>query len=424
LYFFPETWLRGKPGEFSDESRLEQSIYRDMVNYLFERFIPFIEWPASVMRLGVISHRCDASALACGVALTAAHLGISGLSKFSQRLVRRSRARIGETTDPETEGIFHYTSAISLSYSADFVDADEEFAKSIPLLIRSGSHLHLSLAFHMRRHLIEAVGTAKAEADAANNLIEFASKSRDSRALCHGQYDLAAGLARLGRVAESVSAIEKAHKTLQPLRLNMTKPIFFAQRGFVFLQASEYNLARNSSDLAWRNAVRDLRLMDVALRGLAWYLECVAGPQWATKPQAMDCRLVRQRCRWAKLLAIFHVKIRPHLLRAQGRALVALGKKRKGVQSIEKAVRVARDLGMKYDLAKSLLDLVAVKDAGRDENRKEAVRLLKEMESVIPRAEAWLLGDQYDDAVVAPEFDLAAWEREHGPITPTPEFVP
>jgi hypothetical protein len=38
------------------------------------------------------------------------------------------------------------------------------------------------------------------------------------------------------------------------------------------------------------------------------------------------------------------------------------------------------------------------------------------MESVIPRAERWRLGDQYDEAVLAPEFDLAAWEREHGPI--------
>jgi eukaryotic-like serine/threonine-protein kinase len=78
---------------------------------------------------------------------------------------------------------------------------------------------------------------------------------------------------------------------------------------------------------------------------------------------------------------------------------------------------------MKFDQAKSLLDLAAMKETGRDQNRREAVALLKEMESVIPRAEAWLLGDHYDEAVVAPEFDLAAWEQEHGLITPTPEFA-
>ena len=68
--------------------------------------------------------------------------------------------------------------------------------------------------------------------------------------------------------------------------------------------------------------------------------------------------------------------------------------------------------------AKSLLDLAAVKTEGREENRREAIELLKKMESVIPRAESWLLGDQYDEAVVAPEFDLAAWESENGPVTP------
>jgi hypothetical protein len=72
---------------------------------------------------------------------------------------------------------------------------------------------------------------------------------------------------------------------------------------------------------------------------------------------------------------------------------------------------------MPYYRARALLDLAAVKEVGRDENRTEAIRLLKEMVSVIPRAECWLLGDQYDEAVVAPEFDLESWEREHGNLS-------
>jgi hypothetical protein len=93
-----------------------------------------------------------------------------------------------------------------------------------------------------------------------------------------------------------------------------------------------------------------------------------------------------------------------------------LGKQRKAIRHFEKAVRIAEKKGMKYQQAKSLLDLAAVKEKDRVNNRAEAIRILKEMESVIPRAESWLLGDQYDEAVVAPEFDLEAWEREHGPI--------
>lgn len=71
---------------------------------------------------------------------------------------------------------------------------------------------------------------------------------------------------------------------------------------------------------------------------------------------------------------------------------------------------------MRYQKSRCLLDLAAVKDEGQQDNRREAVALLGEMESVIPRAESWLLGDQYDEAVVAPEFDLQAWEAEHGTI--------
>ncbi|MDP1559781.1 MAG: protein kinase [Pirellulaceae bacterium] len=420
LFFFPEGWLRGKPGESNEELRLEQAIYIDLVQLLFDRIIPLIEYPAALMRLATLSHRCDDAGLACGVAMTSAHLGISGLPKMGRQLARRAMARIGDRTDPETEGIYRYCTASALSYSGDFSVAHEEFAKSIPLLTRAGSHFHCAPALHMWRHLFEAVGTASAEVSAARKLIELTSNSGDLRSLCWGQYDLAGGLARHGQIGDAVIAIEQAQKSWQSVRLNMTTPIFFAQRSFVFLQASKYELARSSSDFSWRIAIRHFRLMDVALRSLAWHLECVAGPHWATAPHDLDRGLIRKRCRWARILAIFHVKIRPHLLRARGRALVALGKKHNGIRSIEKAVRVARDLGMKYDLAKALLDLAAIKESGRDQNRREAVALLKEMESVIPRAEAWLLGDQYDEAVVAPEFDLAAWEQKHGPITPTP----
>jgi hypothetical protein len=35
-----------------------------------------------------------------------------------------------------------------------------------------------------------------------------------------------------------------------------------------------------------------------------------------------------------------------------------------------------------------------------------------------------LVGGHFDEAVAATEFDLAAWEQEHGLITPTPEFAP
>ena len=94
------------------------------------------------------------------------------------------------------------------------------------------------------------------------------------------------------------------------------------------------------------------------------------------------------------------------MLRVSGRAASALGNKRKAIRKFEKAVKLSEEKGMDYQRAKCLLDLAAVKQNGREESRKLAIALLKKMESVIPRAESWLLGDQYDEAVVAPEFDM------------------
>ena len=102
--------------------------------------------------------------------------------------------------------------------------------------------------------------------------------------------------------------------------------------------------------------------------------------------------------------------------RARGRAWWMLERKEKTIRAMRRAVRDGRKFGFGYELARSLLDLAAVDEINRQENLSEGISLLKELESVVPRAEAWLLGDQYDEAVVAPEFDLEAWENEHGPL--------
>ena len=86
------------------------------------------------------------------------------------------------------------------------------------------------------------------------------------------------------------------------------------------------------------------------------------------------------------------------------------GKKRKAIRYFERAVAQARRLDTPWDLACGLLDLAAVKQEGRDENRREAIKVLKEIESVIPYAERWLLGDEPDMDVVAPSPDELAAE--------------
>jgi hypothetical protein len=74
--------------------------------------------------------------------------------------------------------------------------------------------------------------------------------------------------------------------------------------------------------------------------------------------------------------------------------------------AFRKAIRSAEEYGAGYDRARSMLDLAAVKEDSRDELRREAVELLKRQQSVVPYAERWLLGDQYDERCVAPPPDL------------------
>lgn len=419
LATFPESWLNRKTKNITEADRLEHSILIDFLSYSFELYIPIIEYPATLMRAGIFSHQFPPDGFASGVGTVSGHLGINGLPWLGRRFAQRATAKLDLVSDIEAEGICRIMSGVAYIHSGDFSLADQSMKRGIPLLIRSGSHVHAAGAIHLHRHLYEGIASATAEVAIARMLVSFTNSSGDLRSSLWAHYDLSASLARHGQFEESFAAIERANQIWLALKLNLSTPIYLNTRGFVFLQTSNYDEARKLTEFSWIQAIKHLRLMDVCLRGLPWHLECVAGPKWASSPEPINKRLVRRRCRWARILALLHVKIRPHLFRARGRAFAALGKRKKSIRNLERGAQSARLLGMKYDLGKALLDLAAVKEEGREENRAEAIRLLKEMESVIPRAESWLLGDQYDEAVVAPEFDLQAWEQEHGPLSTT-----
>ena len=118
----------------------------------------------------------------------------------------------------------------------------------------------------------------------------------------------------------------------------------------------------------------------------------------------------------AKFMGWMWPNLRPLCLRQCGRILAVLEKRKKAIRYFERSIKFAKRIGYHYDEARSLLDLAAVKNQDQRKNRDQGIELLKQVEAVIPRAESWLLGDQYDEAVVAPEFDLTAWVQEHGPI--------
>ena len=196
-------------------------------------------------------------------------------------------------------------------------------------------------------------------------------------------------------------------------RFFLTEAVRSATDGYVNLQSSAYAVARQRASLAWDVTIRKFFLIDQTLLCLPILIESIAGPRWDQLVATSDRKYLRKMLRRAAPLYPTMPNHQPHLRRVCGRAYWSLGKRRKAIRNVEKAIQLSEQKGMDYQRAKSLLDLAAVKEEGREENRRKAIQLLKSMESVIPRAESWLLGNQYDEEVVAPEFDLAAWEREH-----------
>jgi len=213
---------------------------------------------------------------------------------------------------------------------------------------------------------------------------------------------MASALGRAGKIDEAKSHIQKAEDTLGNNTMKLSETIFLATARGVLLQASEYQAACECLDKSWQQTRRRGFFVEYNVRALVWLIESIAGPNWfdAASPDAAG-RLPRL-CRLAAVMYWFFPNIQSPIQRVRGRALWVLGKHRKAVRYFERAVEKAAHLGADYDRARSLLDLAAVRSEQSDANRREAIKLLKETESVIPYAERWLLADQYDEHCVAP----------------------
>jgi len=206
------------------------------------------------------------------------------------------------------------------------------------------------------------------------------------------------------------SHMRQANDSLGDEKFNMTSAIRASTDAYVRLQCSDYGGASRLSELAWAVIQDGWMAIDVTLLCVPILVASLAGQNWLAAAEIRERKPLKRALRRTFIFYRMLPNQQPRIDRVRGRTFWKLGKERKAIRHLEKAVGVAKAKGMKYQQAKSLLDLAAVKEEHRDENHTEAIRLLKEMESVIPRAESWLFGDQYDDSIIAPEFDLGAWE--------------
>jgi tetratricopeptide (TPR) repeat protein len=239
------------------------------------------------------------------------------------------------------------------------------------------------------------------ELQSARQVFRLAEESGNVQGRLWGRYDMAVAFARAGDLQSAADWIEQGRVCKGDNKMMATGVVFLAAQGFVHLQSSNYESARLVLEESWQTTAKQKVVNEYIVQALPWLIESYAGPNWLDDSRTPPMKRLRLLCQQAWVFLWLYPNLKPQIERARGRVYAALGKRKKAMRCLERSVRFAAKIGADYDLAKASLDLAAVKEEGRREMRSEAIRLLKKQESVIPYAESWLLGDQYDPDVVA-----------------------
>jgi serine/threonine protein kinase/tetratricopeptide (TPR) repeat protein len=325
-----------------------------------------------------------------------------GMHWIAKILLNRSYSTSTEPVDPEYRGFLHYCQGLVMYMQGRLAEAAACYEVADRELSRGKRPFELMSSYHMHRHVLTYVGTSSEELDMAMKTYGISSEMKMVKGIGWGNYDIASALSRSGQVALAKEHMKNAYAAIGKQRFYGTETVLESTDAFVKIQCSDYVGADERATHAWSLVKEIWEFMDFMLLCLPLMIEARVGPRWTEPAEKEKGKRIKQAMR---LSAIFYYVLpnhQPHLQRVVGRALYALGKHRKGIRKLENGVRLSQQKGMAYQQAKCLLDLAAVKEEGCAENRAEAIRLLRAQESVIPHAESWLLGDNYDPSLVAP----------------------
>lgn len=406
VFLKPARWQHAQDKNEITLAALEEDVYIDLSHYLFEQDLPPIHYVHSLFKQAVLAFRTGrAERVARGLSYLGSHLAQAAFPGVGQRLLKRSLKLAKNLDDVKTEGLYGTSVAVVNANCREAVLADTQFRRSLPLLEKCGVHNSVSVANHLYRHLLAVIGTSSAELETAEGVLRLAEEVGDVRGQYWGHYDMASAYARAGEIDVAKNQIEQSKACLGGSRMHLSEGIFLATHGYVLLQASEYEAACEVLEESWRATKRRKILMDFVVRAVPLLIEGIAGADWLKPAQQSQAKRLKQLCRMAWLMHWFYPNLQSPIERARGRAFCQLGKRKTARRCFERAVKYAANLGADYDHARSLLDLAAIKEDGREESRRKAIELLIKQESVIPYAERWLLGEQYDASLVAPPPD-------------------
>lgn len=403
VFLVPFRWQQDRDREQNALVQLEQEVYIYLPQYCIEQDLPLSHYLHATFKqasTAVQTGRSDQ--IARGLSYLACLMAMNGLSSLGKRVLKKSAKIAQELGDLQTEGFYLAAAAITNANSREAALADTQFRDALPLMRKCGAHSSAIINAHLHRHLHAVIGSSSLERETAEQVLRLAAEAGDIRGQCWGNYDIANALARAGDIESAKFQIERAREFLACGEMLMTETILLGTQGYVLLQSSEYEAARTVCEESWRMIRCRKIFIEYTLRSLPLLIESIVGPQWLTSEDLHHRKQLLRLCRAARLIFWFYPNIQSPIERARGRAFWLLGKRNKAIRCLRRAVKCAATVQGDYDRARSMLDLAAVQEQDRVQLRREAVEILKRTESVIPYAERWLLGDQYEAQCVAP----------------------
>lgn len=342
-----------------------------------------------------------------------------GLQHFSKACHRRLLDADVETgLSPEFHASALWNESAIAYIGGEFDRLYDGIKGQIEAAVRCGDNMSSIFGLHLIRHADAWTKSTSQESNSAQREHELAVEIGDEKGLCWSLYGRAEPDARAGQFSAAAEFLQQAFQTLKSEPWICTEPVCRSIHGYFLMQTSNYERAASTLSIAWEISRTHWAFNAFNLQSLPLFLESLLGPAWKDRNASANRKLPRTVARWIKFLFRSAPVLQPAMLRSLGRHAAWEGKNRKAIRYFKKAENLTRKRGMPYHRARVILDLATIEEHNSEDQRKEAVSLLKQMESVIPRAESWLLGDQYCDAVVAPEFDLEAWEQENGSMSP------
>ncbi|MFG0332579.1 MAG: ATP-binding protein, partial [Maioricimonas sp. JB049] len=212
------------------------------------------------------------------------HLSLSwgtlSMPFVTRRLLRRCTQFAVGLRDPGVRGKYLMHTGWAYYFIGDLDRARSHAEPALPLLRRTGLAYEASYCPHRHRHIAFFTQPAGDERRYGQNVLDSATAIGNKQHACWGTYDVAVAAARAGHLAEARDYMARAMQMLSGERYYMTEAIRGASLGYVLLQCSDYDGARELAGTAWDICKQKMKLLDVAAFALPVLMESTLGPEW------------------------------------------------------------------------------------------------------------------------------------------------